>query len=324
MIIDTHCHYNLEPLAADWQNHWQAAQDKGVTASVIVGTSVETSQKAIIQAESDNRLVASVGIHPNYWQRQHTAEKPVTPEMITEQLQKLDALIATHQTAASATNKSKIVAIGETGLDYFRQDKKALAFEQLKQNQQLAFKMQLDLASKYSLPVILHVRDDAVLSDSSTTDSLAEAQNPNATQTPLANAYWDTYSMIKSHILHLGHDNLSEKPTNSLNFILHCVSGPTEYVRAMVELGAYVGVAANVTYKSADHLRSLVQMVPHDKLLLETDAPFLPPHRYRGQICEPWMIAETAAYLFDLVKSDFQQLITNSTTLFPQLAATQS
>lgn len=298
MIIDTHCHYNLEPLAADWQQHWQAAQDKGVAASIIVGTSVKTSQLALDQTRTDSRLWTAVGIHPNHWQR---LNQPVTQSLIAEEVNGIEAIItgASDDTAiiSNPSQLPKIIAIGETGLDYFRQDKNTTAFEQLKANQQYSFKMQLGLASKYQLPIILHVRDE--LTENSTN----------------GNAYWDTYTLVKSHLLHFG---------QSLKLILHCVSGPIEYVQAMVELGAYVGVAGNVTYSSADQIRSLVKSVPTDKLLLETDAPFLPPRSYRGQICQPWMIAETATYLGELLAIDQKQFINNTIRLFPQLATTQS
>lgn len=78
---------------------------------------------------------------------------------------------------------------------------------------------------------------------------------------------------------------------------MHCVSGSPEYVQAMLDLGAYIGFDGNLTYPKADSLRELLQLVPRDRLLIETDAPYLPPQPYRGQTCEPWMIVETAKWL---------------------------
>jgi TatD DNase family protein len=89
-------------------------------------------------------------------------------------------------------------------------------------------------------------------------------------------------------------------------------------VQQAVEMGAYIGVAGNVTYKNADHIRALVKSAPTDRVLLETDAPFLPPTPHRGALCEPWMIQLTQKFLAEELQINEEILITNTLRLFPQ------
>lgn len=170
----------------------------------------------------------------------------------------------------------KIVAIGEVGLDYFHIDGDR---ETVIAVQKTAFQKQVQLAMKHNLPLILHVRDKQ------------------------EQAYWDTLEILKK-----------EKFTQK--FVLHCVSGPREYVQQAVEMGAYIGIAGNVTYKNADHIRGIVTATPTDRLLLETDAPFLPPQEFRGQICEPWMIVKTAEFLEKELRISLESLVRNALTVF--------
>lgn len=281
MIIDTHCHYNLEPLASEWQRHWQEAQAKGVHKSIVIGTSVETSQTALEIANVEPNLFATIGIHPNEWEESGQAD-------VTKTITQLADLITN-------PTQQKILAIGETGLDYFRQDKTSPEFQTVKAIQVAALYQQLKLALANDVPVILHVRDK----------ELPETPTPD-------NAYWDVVATVAEFVS-------SHQPIRA---ILHCVSGPTNYLQTMLELGAYVGVAGNVTYKSAEQIRALALATPKDKLLLETDAPYLPPQTYRGQTCEPWMITETAEYLTKLTNTTHDQLMANTYRLFPQLERT--
>lgn len=246
-IFDTHCHYNMSPLYENWQDHWQKAQEHGVIGAVVVGTNIETSKRAIEIGQQAEKLLAAVGIHPH----EYTDVQP----------RDLPTLLTAHQATLTMLIKQseKVVAIGETGLDYFRLDDKTR--EVVINNQKQAFRMHVQLANEFKLPLIIHVRDQD------------------------EQAYWDVLEILKA-------EYSFQRP-----FILHCLSGPVEYVKQALEMDAYTGIAGNVTYGNADHLRELVKMVPDDRLLSETDAPFLPPVPYRGQTCEPWMISETVKYL---------------------------
>jgi len=198
-------------------------------------------------------------------------------EDIDDQLTQLQLLAKTPSTP--------LIAIGEIGLDYYRlSDSKDPVATQ--QEQQL-FAAQIELANQLQLPMIVHVRD---------------RETPE-TQTS-GNAYWDALQMIKVQF----------KQRNSL--IMHCASGPLSYIQQAVDLGAYIGMAANVTYKKADHLQQLARLIPPDRLLFETDAPFLPPQAFRGQTCEPWMITQTADFLTANFNFSLTQVYQNSLTCF--------
>ena len=276
-VIDTHCHYNLEPLfsgkkshfkladdhpllAMNWQDHWQKAQTKGVIGGVVAGADIDSSLRALAIAEKQPQLVAAIGIHP------HEAEK--------------NSLADYQKFLTGLLPNEHIKAIGETGLDYFRLEKTTAAFAQTKQAQHALFELQIELAKQYSLPVIIHVRDDE------------------------ETAYWETLAIIKKH-----HDP-------NLKFVLHCASGPKEYIKEASALGAYIGFDGNLSYKNTDDLKQILRLTPTDKILIETDAPYLPPQGYRGQVCEPWMVTEVATYISENFAINLDLIVENSRKFF--------
>ncbi|MBU0576406.1 TatD family hydrolase [Patescibacteria group bacterium] len=179
----------------------------------------------------------------------------------------LSVIIAQHVAALSMLldDDKNVISIGETGLDYYRlkDEQREIAIF----NQQAAFKMHIQLANKFKKILVIHSRDKG-----------GDKKRDNQ-------GYWDILKIIKNDYQH-------KKP-----LILHCISGPKEYLKEALELGAYIGIGANVTYPDANELRTLIAIVPQDRLLLETDAPYLPPQEFRGQTCEPWMIKKTAQFL---------------------------
>lgn len=271
MIFDSHCHYNLEPLAQNWQHHWQQAQDKDVQKSVVIGTSIETSQLAIKIANSEKNLWAAVAIHPIEYNDPQTETNESLENLVKTNLQQIEELLSAH---------SKIVAIGETGLDYFHlQSFPEEAKQKIVMAQKTSLRQHIEVAQHHQLSLILHVRDVT------------------------EQAYWDTLQIL-------------EEKNYQGKFVLHCVSGPTAYVHKALQMGAYLGAAGNVTYKNAEHLRDLVRFAPPERILLETDAPYLPPQAYRGQTCEPWMISQTAAFLEQELTLSPQVTWQNADTFF--------
>jgi TatD DNase family protein len=274
-IIDTHCHYNMDELWSDWRQHWQRAQAAGVTDSVVVGTSLETSQRSLELAQHDDHLHSCVGIHP-YRYTELIQENPTISQ--AEIIEAIEADYA--QLLEMATQAGRpLVAVGETGLDYFRLDP-TRQWDQTLVAQRQGFIAHLKLAAELDVPVIIHVRD----------------MGPQA--------YTDVLDILKEHY------------HGTQPFILHCVSGSVEYVQAALELGAYIGMAGNITYKNANLIRSLARISPPDRLLLETDAPFLPPHPHRGQQCEPWMISLTAAFVQEELGFDLDHISKNARRVF--------
>ncbi len=252
--IDTHCHYNLEPLWLDWQSHLLSAKKRGVNFWWVPGTNFETSKRAISIASKEASCTPFVGVHPT-----EVAASDVDSEYSVRSIANLK------QVADSL--EVEIGGIGEIGLDYFRV---AEDDHTTRQDQRVWFRLQLELAHTWQVPVILHVRDREM------------PEEPTA-----GNAYWDTYSIVQEMGM-------------PADFTLHCVSGPQNYVRKMLDLGAYCGFDGNLTYPNAHDIRALWRLTPADRRLLETDAPYLPPQAHRGQVCEPWMISETAEYATQL------------------------
>jgi TatD DNase family protein len=289
MIVDTHCHYNLEPIFAAkegsreiWREHWQAAQEIGVLSSLVVGTSVNSSSRAVNIAKNEEKLFASVGVHP--YRVTEFLGKRLYVDWIQQELDDYEEQIF------DLASKDKVLAIGEIGLDYFRLPEIVEVREQIIETQKQLFRSQLQIAKKLSLPVILHVRDK----------NIPEEAEEN-------NAYWDTLKIIGYY--------LDEQHP----IILHCASGPLEYIKQFLKRNCYIGVAGNVTYPSATHIREIVKLAPKDRILLETDAPYLPPQDYRGKSCEPKMIVQTATYLDSELRLSREQILNNTKLILPSL-----
>lgn len=253
-VVDTHCHFNLDPLHENWQSHLSTARTRNVNFWWIPGTNLDTSEKAITIASKEAQCTPFIGIHPT-----EVAVSVLDAHISVKRLE--------HLRQVAESQGVEIGGIGEIGLDYFRLDEDDHVS---RSDQRLWLRLQLELALRWGVSVILHVRDRFL------------PEEPEAN-----NAYWDVAKII-------------EDVGAPAEWTLHCVSGPQAYVRRMVELGAYCGFDGNITYPNAHEIRALWRMVPPDRRLLETDAPFLPPVPHRGQVCEPWMISLTAEYCQDL------------------------
>lgn len=280
-LIDTHCHYNMEPLWHDWQKLWQAAQTKGVVASILAGADKLSCQRGLEIAQQTPRLLAAIGFHPEVYDLrvQELFENHQNSSEIIEKNQELLAEDIFWLKAQAKENQP--IAIGETGLDYYYFKLDQADLNHLKVAvQQFAFRAQIKLANDLKLPLIVHTRDKA------------EA------------AYRDALSLIKQDYKFL-------RP-----FILHCVSGPLDYISEAISLGGYIGFDGNLTYKKNQNLVEIFKSVPADRILLETDAPFLPPTPHRGEVCEPWMVSLTAEYMEKDLGLSKEQLFANAVKCF--------
>lgn len=183
-----------------------------------------------------------------------------------------------HQSLNS--HPSPLRAIGETGLEYFRlQDRPD--FEQIRIKQIKLFNQQIDLANELHLPVVIHNRD---------------AGN--------GQTFSDILEILRNNPPQAG-------------FILHCFAGTPDYLKKGLALGAYISFAGNLTFKNAHELRSLVALVPPERLLVETDSPFLSPEPHRGQFCQPAFIANTLDYiLYHFSQFSAEQIYANSCRFF--------
>ncbi len=222
-MIDTHAH--LDACTDPPPALLERARAAGVTRVLTVGTTIDSCRLALATAEEDEGVFAILGIHP------HEAGGP--------EAERLDAL-------AELLRYERAVAVGETGLDNFRDYAPA-------DRQRALFERQLELASELGKPVVIHTR----AADKETVDVLA------------------------------GFDG---------TVVLHCFSSPP-LLPAALERGWYVSFAGNVTYPKASDLRDAAIQVPVDRLLAETDCPYLAPQPVRGRENEPSFVGHTVAML---------------------------
>ena len=259
---DTHCHLDFNRFDEDREQVLSRAWKAGLVKIVNPGIDLDTGQAAITLAQNNpGRIFAAVGIHPNYG-------LPWTADL-------LPALRKQSQNPG-------VVAIGEIGLDYYRQH---TPFEQ----QRMMFRDQLDLAAEVELPVILHNRDATgdlmrILSD------------------------WHTSLVNTDH-------PLADRPG-----VLHSYSADLETALAGISLGFYIGIGGVVTFNNAVDLKAIVRNLPLTHLLLETDAPFLTPHPHRGKRNEPAyipLIAEEIARLHNISPKEVAEItFANAQRLF--------
>lgn len=296
--IDTHCHYNLEPLfsgqpshfrikpddailSGNWQAHFKTAQLHGVQAGIVVGADLTNSKRAIELHAIEPNLLASVGLHPDLAETNQAAFMIQHPHSTAMELQshlfaQVDSMIIQLEKLLEA---GEVVAVGETGCDYYYFGSDSTLNDIFRSTQARLFQSQLVLSKKYDLPVIVHTRDKG------------------------EQAYFD----VLTHI---------EQAELNQPFVLHCVSGPLTYIQQAIAQGAYLGFDGNLTYKNADSLLKILEIAPVDRILIETDAPYLPPTPYRGQICEPWMVTKVAEFVCATKHISEEQLLTNTARFF--------
>ena len=237
-LVDTHCHLNFHSYRGDLAAVMRRAAAHGIQRMIVPAVDPDGCQEVLHLAESWPGIYAAVGIHPNSAFNFETAA-----------LTRLRAW-AGHE---------RVVAIGEIGLDYYR-DKSP------KHLQRQVFEKQLELASELDLPVIIHNRD----------------------------AGGDVLAILEDWAPSLS-GNLRGGPG-----VLHAFSAGDAIAERALSLGFYLGFTGPITFKKAEGLRALVKRVPRERLLIETDAPFLTPSPYRGKRNEPAYVRYVNAKLAEL------------------------
>lgn len=220
MFIDTHCHLDFPEFDHDRDQVIQRAKTEGIDYIINIGSSLKGSKDSVELAKKYDFIYAAVGLHP------HEADKCDTK---------------TESDLRALAEENKVVAIGEIGLDYFKNYSKP-------ENQRPLFISLLRLAKDLGLPVVIHSR---------------EAQE-------------DILKILKS-----------ELPQKA---VVHCFSGDEKFLKECLGLGFFISFTCNITYKKADRLRELLELTPLDRLMLETDAPFLSPEGFRGRRNEPMQV----------------------------------
>ncbi len=250
-MIDAHAHIHFSEFDQDRDEVIRRAREAGVSHILSIGTDIEESKKAIDCAERYEGVFASVGIHPHEYLLDTAKEERQRNEWIGE----LKTLVA----------HPKVRAIGECGLDYFSRNPEKPITDEEKDVQKEGFLVQKRLALESSLPMIIHCRPSIGTDD----------------------AYQDLYEMIREEGVG------SEQAEQSL--VLHCYVGDTEVTKKFLELpNVFFSFTGNITYpvKSSlrgtkDDLAKTVKDIPVDRMLTETDCPYLAPQTHRGSRNEP-------------------------------------
>jgi TatD DNase family protein len=261
MLVETHAHLDYPDFANDFDDVLRRATEAGVTRILTIGTSIESSRRAIALAEKYPNIFAVIGVHPTY-----AGEAPD------------DVMTPLRELAKSP----RVVALGETGLDYHSlpskeaaKDKKVQVFanalqgeteEQIdasiadgahKSKQAMLFEQQLDLAVELGLNVVIHQRD----------------------------AWDDTLGIMQSY-------------TDKLRGVFHCFGGTREQAEEVIALNHLVSFTGIVTFKNGATVREVAAQIPLWKFMVETDCPYLAPVPFRGKRCEPAytrLVAESIA-----------------------------
>jgi len=260
-IVETHAHLDYPDFALDFDDVLRRANEAGVTRIITIGTSIESSRRAIELAEKYPNIFAVIGVHPTYARE--------TPDDVMTPLREL-------------AKSPRVVALGETGLDYHSlpskataTDKKVQVFasalqgeteEQIdasiadgayKSKQAMLFEQQLDLAVELGLNVVIHQRD----------------------------AWDDTLEIMQPY-------------TDKLRGVFHCFGGTREQAEEVIALDHLVSFTGIVTFKNGASVREVAAQIPLWKFMVETDCPYLAPVPFRGKRCEPAytrLVAESIA-----------------------------
>ena len=235
MYIDSHCHINFPELASRMPELLQAMSDNGVTHALCVSVDLPDFPQVLALAEQYPHIYASVGVHPDYVE---------TEEPSAEQL-------------VALSQHPKIVAIGETGLDYFRL-KGDLEWQRER------FRQHIRASRICGKPLIIHTR--------------AAAE--------------DTIRILQEEGAGIDQGGAAG--------VLHCFTESLEVALAAIEMGFYISFSGILTFKSAKDIQAVAKALPIERILIETDSPYLAPMPHRGKTNEPAFVRHVGKYLADL------------------------
>ncbi|MGF7190340.1 TatD DNase family protein [Robbsia andropogonis] len=232
MFVDSHCHINFETFAAQMPALMDRMRQRAVTHALCVSVDLETFPQVLALAVSHANVFASVGVHPDH----ENVEEPDVDHLLA---------LSAHP---------KIIAIGETGLDYFRLENRSVADMEW---QRQRFRTHIRAARAAGKPLIVHTRASAE----------------------------DTLRLMR------------EERADEIGGVLHCFTETWEVAQAALEMNFYISLSGIVTFKNAIALQDVARRVPEDRLLIETDSPYLAPVPYRGKTNEPSYVADVGHFV---------------------------
>lgn len=278
-LVDTHCHVNFNAYTDDADAVIRRALESGVRM-INVGTNYKTSVKSVKIAEEHDGMWAAIGVHPIHLAKDITEEANFSGEKyaFTTKSEVFDKR-PYYQLAQSP----KVVAVGESGLDYFHLDDfKAdtmTADEYVELQKETLYEI-LGFAREVKLPHIFHCRD----------------------------AYDDFVELVRD----FGHTETGA--AEPVRGVVHCFTGTMEQAEKILDLGLSIGFTGIVTFPNAQELQEIAKMVPLDRILLETDSPYLAPQAVRGQRNEPMHVKHVAEKIATLKGLSVEELANQTTT----------
>jgi TatD DNase family protein len=250
VLVDSHCHLDFPELAQDLESVLARMQQAGVVHALCISVNLEDWPRVRDLAAAHPQLHATVGVHPD----EERGEDP-TVERLVELAQ-----------------APKIAAIGETGLDYYRQSGDT-------EWQRQRFRTHIRAAREIGKPLVVHTRDAAS----------------------------DTLRIMR------------EEGAGQVGGVMHCFTESLEVAEAAMDMGFYISFSGIVTFKNAEALRAVARRVPVERLLVETDAPYLAPVPHRGKRNEPAFVRHVAEYLSNIIHKNFEEVADATSGNFSRL-----
>lgn len=240
MFVDSHCHLNFPDLVDDLPQILQRMKDNQVTHALVVSVNMPEWPGLLALVQQHDNLYASVGVHPDYED---------TPEPTVDELVRL------------AQSSDKVVAIGETGLDYFRQAEPL-------EWQRERFRTHIRASRASGLPLIIHTRA----------------------------ASEDTLRIMR------------EEKADEIGGVMHCFTESWDVAQAAMDLGFFISFSGIVTFRNAVELQDVARRVPLERLLIETDSPFLAPVPHRGKTNDPSRVVHVAQKIAELRQKSVEEI----------------
>ena len=250
MLVDSHCHLDFPELAGALDNVLDLMRENAVTHALCVSVTLQDFPRVRALAERYPELYASVGVHPDY---------PDVPEVGVDEL-------------VALANHPRILAIGETGLDYFRVTGDL-------EWQRERFRTHIRAARRCGKPLIVHMREAAP----------------------------DTLRIMR------------EEGAAEIGGVMHCFTGTWEVAQAAMDLGFYISFSGIVTFKNAQALKDVARQVPLERMLIETDSPYLAPVPFRGKTNQPGLVRYVAAEIARLREVPLERIAGETSKNFFQL-----